>query len=94
MVAGPWKWDMAYMVTHFGWKAALAIAISNALYFFIFRRELTQLEKDFTLTRIKDDIQRTYIKRSEFEDEFERTGVELSEELGFRWAVESRYAAL
>ncbi len=94
MVAGPWQWDMAYMVTHFGWKAALAIAISNALYFFVFRRELTQLEKDFTLTQIKDDIQRTYIRRSEFEGEFERTGVELGEELGFRWAVESRYAAL
>ncbi len=94
MVAGPWQWDMTYMVTHFGWKAALAIGLSNALYFFVFRRELADLEKDFTLTRIKDDIQRTYIQRSEFEPEFERTGVELSEELGFRWAVESRYAVL
>ncbi len=94
MVAGPWQWDMTYMITHFGWKAALAIVLSNALYFFIFRRELAELEKDFTLTQIKDDIQRTYIQRSEFEGEFERTGVELGEELGFRWAVESRYAAL
>ena len=94
MVAGPWKWDMGYMVTHFGWKAALAIVLSNGLYFFIFRRELAALEKSFTLTSLKDDIQRTYIRRSEFEPEFERTGVELGEELGFRWAVESRYAAL
>ncbi|MDJ0721683.1 MAG: putative Na+/H+ antiporter [Desulfobacterales bacterium] len=94
MVAGPWKWDMSYMVAHFGWKAALAIVLSNGLYFFIFRRELAALEKNFTLTSLKDDIQRTYIHRSEFEPEFERTGVELGEELGFRWAVESRYAAL
>ncbi len=94
MVAGPWKWDMSYMVAHFGWKAALAIVLSNGLYFFIFRRELAALEKDFTLTSLKDDIQRTYIHRSEFEPEFERTGAELGEELGFRWAVESRYAAL
>ncbi len=94
MVAGPWKWDMSYMVAHFGWKAALAIVLSNGLYFFIFRRELAALEKDFTLTSLKDDIQRTYIHRSEFEPEFERTGAELGEELGFRWAVENRYAAL
>ncbi|MDJ0991836.1 MAG: putative Na+/H+ antiporter [Desulfobacterales bacterium] len=94
MVAGPWQWDMSYMVTHFGWKAALAIVLSNGLYFFIFRRELDALEKNFTLTSLKDDIQRTYIHRSEFEPEFERTGDELGEELGFRWAVESRYAAL
>ncbi len=94
MVAGPWQWDMVYMITHFGWKAALAIMLSNGLYFLVFRRELDRLEDDFTMTRLKDDIQQTYIHRSEFEPEFERTGVELGEELGFRWAVESRYAAI
>jgi hypothetical protein len=94
MVAGPWHWDMAYMLVHFGWKAALAIFLSNGLYFFIFRPEMAKLEKSFTMTSLKDAIQQKYIRRSEFEPEFERTGDELSEELGFRWAVESRYTAL
>ncbi|MDJ0667720.1 MAG: putative Na+/H+ antiporter [Desulfobacterales bacterium] len=94
MVAGPWHWDMAYMLTHFGWKAVLAMVLSNGLYFIVFRRELVDLEKRFTMNSLKDAIQHTYIRRSEFEPEFDRTGEELGEELGFRWAVESRYAAL
>jgi len=33
MVAGPekWNWDVAFMFTHFGWKAAIACAINAAL---------------------------------------------------------------
>jgi len=30
MVAGTWNWDLAYMLTHFGWRSALAVAV-NAL---------------------------------------------------------------
>ena len=29
MVARPWDWDFAFMLGHFGWKAALSIAIST-----------------------------------------------------------------
>ena len=39
MVAAKWNWDMSFMFTHFGWKAALAIVVSNLIYFTIFRRE-------------------------------------------------------
>jgi len=94
MVAGPWHWDMVYMVTHFGWKALLGILLSNGFYFFAFRRELAELEKTFAMASLKDAIQRTYIQRSEIEPEFDRMGSALSEELGFREAVETRYARL
>src|SRR5690606_10362722 len=30
MVAGTWNWDLAHMLTHFGWRSALAVVI-NAL---------------------------------------------------------------
>ena len=40
MVARPWGWDMSFMLGHFGWRAALAIAISTGLYYVWFRREL------------------------------------------------------
>lgn len=43
MVARPWKWDLFYMDSHFGWKAMLAIALSNGIYFLVFRRDLAAL---------------------------------------------------
>jgi len=43
MVAGQWNWDMVFMLTHFGWKAALAVAVNAAVVVFVFRRELGRL---------------------------------------------------
>ena len=45
MVAGKWGWDMGFMFTHFGWKAALGIVIANAIYFAVFRREFASLRR-------------------------------------------------
>jgi hypothetical protein len=43
IVARPWGWDFSFMFGHFGWRAALAITVSTAFYFVVFRRELRQL---------------------------------------------------
>jgi hypothetical protein len=43
MVAAKWKWDLWYMVSHFGWKAVLGIVLANLTYWLIFRRELGAL---------------------------------------------------
>jgi hypothetical protein len=43
MVARTWNWDTPFMLTHFGWRAALAICLSTACYYFVFRRELKAL---------------------------------------------------
>jgi predicted cation transporter len=40
MVASKWGWDSMYMLTHFGYKAAVAIATSTIIYALIFRKEL------------------------------------------------------
>ena len=40
MVAAQWQWDTAYMLTHFGWKSALAILINAVTVTWLFRREL------------------------------------------------------
>lgn len=40
MVASAWNWDMAYMLTHFGWKAALAVGVNAAVAALVFRKEL------------------------------------------------------
>ena len=45
MVARPWAWDTPFMLTHFGWRAAVAIGVSVAAYGLIFRRELADLAR-------------------------------------------------
>lgn len=40
MVAGKWGWDMSFMLTHFGFKSAIAIVVSTALFAFLFKKEL------------------------------------------------------
>jgi hypothetical protein len=43
MVARPWQWDTPFMLSHFGWRAVVAIALSNIAYFFTFKRDLRML---------------------------------------------------
>ena len=45
MVARHWDWDTAFMATHIGWRAAVAIVLSTAAYFAIFRGELQALSR-------------------------------------------------
>jgi Na+/H+ antiporter NhaD/arsenite permease-like protein len=45
MVASQWNWDSWFMVTHFGWKAVLAVLVNASLAMLLFRRELEQLER-------------------------------------------------
>ncbi len=48
MVAGVWGWDMFYMVSHFGWKAALAVAINAGAAMLLFRREVGHMAQPNT----------------------------------------------
>jgi hypothetical protein len=43
MVASTWNWDMMFMLTNFGWKAAIAVIINSTLVTVAFRHELSQL---------------------------------------------------
>jgi hypothetical protein len=43
MVARPWEWDIPFMMLNFGWRAATSVALSTAVYFVLFRRELRAL---------------------------------------------------
>lgn len=43
MVARTWEWDTAFMISHFGWRSAIAIAISTAVYYLAFRNEFKAL---------------------------------------------------
>ncbi|MDE2367674.1 MAG: putative Na+/H+ antiporter [Burkholderiales bacterium] len=43
MVAGTWGWDIVHMLSFFGWKAAVAVAVNAAGAALLFRRELASL---------------------------------------------------
>ena len=40
MVAAKWQWDTPFMLTHFGWKAAIAVFVNALVLTWLFRREL------------------------------------------------------
>ncbi len=40
MVAAKWQWDTFYMISHFGWKSALAVFLNAAMVTWFFRGEL------------------------------------------------------
>ena len=61
MVAAPWDWNLAFMFTTFGWKAVIGIVLSNALVFFVFKKEILELERKFRLSILKTEIKERYI---------------------------------
>lgn len=50
MVAGVWQWDTPFMLSNFGWKAAVAVLINATAITCLFRRELTALKVAETST--------------------------------------------
>ncbi|WP_418646948.1 putative Na+/H+ antiporter [Thauera butanivorans] len=59
MVASTWGWDSLYMLSHFGWKSALAVSINAAAATAIFYRELNALPVE-TEER-KDEVPMTMV---------------------------------
>ena len=45
MVAATWNWDLLFMLTHIGWKAAIAVAINAASAMLLFRHEVGHMGK-------------------------------------------------
>ncbi len=44
MVAAKWNWDLAFMLTNFGWRTAAAVLTNSLILTFIFRKELISLK--------------------------------------------------
>ena len=40
MVAGQWGWDLWFMVSHFGWKAAVAVGVNAGVATLLFRHQV------------------------------------------------------
>lgn len=46
MVAQPWGWDTLFMLSHFGWKSALACFTSTFLYFLNYKKSVLAFHID------------------------------------------------
>ena len=44
MVASVWQWDMAFMLQHFGWKAAVAVGVNATLVTWLFRDQVGRMD--------------------------------------------------
>ena len=44
MVASTWQWDSAFMLSNFGWKAAIAVVVNATVATFLLRRHLGTLD--------------------------------------------------
>ncbi|PRC91614.1 putative Na+/H+ antiporter [Solimicrobium silvestre] len=53
MVAEKWGWDLHFMSTVFGWKAAIAVFINASLVSLFFRKELAQLTANSTEQKVE-----------------------------------------
>lgn len=45
MVAGKWNWDIAFMLSAFGWKAVIAVVVNALGATLLLRKELSQLSQ-------------------------------------------------
>lgn len=46
MVASQWNWDIWFMISTFGWKAAVAVSINAASAMLLFRNELSHMASE------------------------------------------------
>jgi hypothetical protein len=56
MVAQKWNWDLAFTMGHFGWKGALAIALSTSFVAIKFRTEIAKIKWEHSKSPKQDLI--------------------------------------
>lgn len=83
MIAEPWHWDNLYMLTHFGWKAIIAVILSNTTVYFFLKKDLTDLKSAYATNQYRKYIQRRFISKKELESLFDKEELRINERLGF-----------
>ena len=48
MVAAKWQWDTVYMLTHFGWKSAIAVLINGIVVTWLYRDYLKKADHEIS----------------------------------------------
>ena len=82
MVAGPWEWGAADVLSLFGWKAMLGVLVNNGIAFWVFRGEIRRLQGEFALRNLKREIAERYVTWELVEKEWEAVESGIVGELG------------
>jgi len=90
MVAGLWNWGIGHMLLNFGWKALVGMLLANSFYYLVFKKELIRLEQQFSMLKIKDKIQKKYLRQEDLETEFDKMECMVGDRLGFSVEFETR----
>lgn len=56
MVAAKWNWDIWFMITNFGWKAAVAVAVNACAVTWLFRHELGHVSQKVDTAVLKTPL--------------------------------------
>jgi hypothetical protein len=56
MVARPWDWDAWFMLSHFGWRAAIAIVISTVAYRLLLRKDFSEIATRIAVDDRRSDV--------------------------------------
>lgn len=83
MVAGPWDWGLTFMLINFGWKATLGIIIANAVYYSVFKRELTELQYKFAETQEHKALQKDFFDPMDIDQGFEQMEKDVDKTVDF-----------
>jgi hypothetical protein len=63
MVAGRWNWDFMFMLTNFGWQAALGIIVANVVAYLALRNEFVGLADPWEKEILKKEELRVAVHR-------------------------------
>ena len=55
VVAQEWNWSTLFMLNNFGWKAIVAIAMNNLLFYIVFKKEFNSIENEETKITEKEN---------------------------------------
>lgn len=90
MVASPWKWDMWFMMTHFGWKAIMGILIANGLIWYFYRKELDKLQTKYNVVKLEHELRYHFMGEKELTAILDEMEASLNKELGFKEAFDQK----
>lgn len=94
LVSSSWQWGTPEMFFLFGWKSILIILIVNTVYYLLFRKEFSRLEKTFEQLSKSKKIVGLYIDRESIERKIILMEKEAVKEAGFFKRVDQKYGRL
>lgn len=83
MVAGVWNWSNSFMLTTFGLPILISVIVPTILYYFLFRKDFSDLKEPYEDYLFKTEIQHRFISEKELESLFSNLEHNVDLRVGF-----------